>query len=86
MNNKLIGLAVILFSFVGGWLWMDYQTALYAPAVKQEKVCVEINKGDSLNVIADKLAARNPAIKPFWFKSSPFRTIRPKNSGPENTS
>lgn len=73
MNNKLIGLAVILFSFVGGWLWMDYQTALYAPAVKQEKVCVEINKGDSLNVIADKLAARNPAIKPFWFKVVAFQ-------------
>ncbi|MGZ8201535.1 MAG: endolytic transglycosylase MltG, partial [Methylosarcina sp.] len=73
MNNKIIGVILILLSFGGGWLWMDYQTALYAPAVKEEKVYVEINKGDSLNVIADKLAAQNLAIKPIWFKVIAFQ-------------
>ncbi|MGZ8095222.1 MAG: endolytic transglycosylase MltG [Methylosarcina sp.] len=73
MNNKIIGVILILLSFGGGWLWMDYQTALYAPAVKAEKVYVEINKGDSLNVIADKLAAQNLAIKPIWFKVIAFQ-------------
>jgi UPF0755 protein len=73
MNNKIIGVILILLSFGGGWLWMDYQTALYAPAVKAEKVSVEISKGDSLNVIADKLAAQNLAIKPIWFKVIAFQ-------------
>ncbi|MGZ8143482.1 MAG: endolytic transglycosylase MltG [Methylosarcina sp.] len=73
MNNKIIGVILILLSFGGGWLWMDYQTALYAPAVKAEKVYVEINKGDSLNVIAGKLAAQNLAIKPIWFKVIAFQ-------------
>jgi UPF0755 protein len=73
MNNKIIGVILILLSFGGGWLWMDYQTALYTPAVKAEKVYVEINKGDSLNVIADRLAAQNLAIKPIWFKVIAFQ-------------
>jgi UPF0755 protein len=73
MNNKLIGLTLILLSFGSGWVWMDYQTALNAPAVKAEKAYVEIDKGDSLNVIADKLAAQNTAIKPIWFKVIAFQ-------------
>lgn len=73
MNNKTIGVLLILLSFGGGWLWMDYQKALYAPAVKTEKVYVEINKGDSLSEIADKLEAQNLAIKPIWFKVIAFQ-------------
>lgn len=60
-------------SFGGGWAWMDYQNALNTPAVKEKQVYVEIDKGDSLNRIADKLAARNLAIRPFWFKVIAFQ-------------
>lgn len=73
MSNKIIGLILLILSFGGGWAWMDYQKALYAPVVKEKLVTVEIDKGDSINRIAEKLAAQNLAIKPFWFKVIAFQ-------------
>jgi len=52
----------------GSWAWMDYQGALKNPAVAAQ-VSLEIEKGDSLDRICQKLLSQHLAIKPFWFKS-----------------
>jgi UPF0755 protein len=67
MNNKNIGFLLLSFSFLIGWLWMDYQNALRMPVVFKPAV-VDIEKGDSFNQITDKLIAQKLIIKPFWFK------------------
>lgn len=68
MNNKIIGFVLLILSFVGGWLWIDYQSALTKPVLVGETVYIEIEKGDSLNRIIDKLITQKIAVKPFWFK------------------
>ncbi|WP_340121725.1 endolytic transglycosylase MltG [Methylobacter svalbardensis] len=68
MNNKIIGFVLLTLSFVGGWLWMDYQSAVSKPVLVGETVYIEIAKGDSLNRIIDKLVGQKLAVKPFWFK------------------
>lgn len=68
MNNKVIGFTLLVLSFIGGWLWMDYQSAVSKPPLIGETVYVDIERGDSLNRIIDKLLAQNMDIKPFWFK------------------
>jgi len=68
INNKIIGFTVLLLSFAGGWLWMDYQSALHQPALTDQTVYVEIEKGDSLNRIIDKLVEQKLAVRPVWFK------------------
>ncbi len=67
-NHKIIGIALLVLSFAGGWLWMDYQSALNQPVQVGQTVYIEIEKGDSLNRIIDKLVAQKLAVKPFWFK------------------
>jgi UPF0755 protein len=66
--NKFAGYALIVFSYVGGWIWMDYESTLENPAVFEKAVTFEIGKGDSLSKITEKLVAQNVHIKPFWFK------------------
>ena len=66
--NKIIGMILLILVFACGWTWMDYQSALQAPAVIDHPVVVEIEKGDSFKQITDKLLAQNLAIRPFWFK------------------
>lgn len=73
MNHKIIGFILLTLSFAGGWLWMDYQSALHQPALVDKTVYVEIEKGDSLNRIIDKLVAQELAVKPFWFKVIAFQ-------------
>ncbi|MDD5579719.1 MAG: endolytic transglycosylase MltG [Methylobacter sp.] len=74
MINKIIGFTLIILSFIGGWEWMDYQNALTLPVVTgKQPVYIEINKGDSLTQITDKLVEQNLAIKPFWFKVIAFQ-------------
>lgn len=68
MNHKIIGFVLLVFSFTGGWLWMDYQSALQQPLLIDRTVLIEIEKGDSLDRIIDKLVAEKLDIKPFWFK------------------
>jgi len=75
-TNKIIGLALLVLSFAGGaggWLWMDYQSALHQPALVDKTIYVEIEKGDSLDRIIDKLVAQQLAVKPFWFKVIAFQ-------------
>jgi UPF0755 protein len=71
--NKIIGFTLIILSFIGGWAWMDYQNALNLPVVTGKQVYIEINKGDSLTQITDKLVEQNLTIKPFWFKVIAFQ-------------
>ena len=73
MNNKIIGFILLVLSFSSGWMWMDYQGALHNPAVPDKTVTIEIEKGDSINRIVDKLVAEQLAIKPFWFKVVAFQ-------------
>ncbi|MFI3156837.1 MAG: endolytic transglycosylase MltG [Methylococcaceae bacterium] len=73
MNTKIIGFILLILSFVGGWMWMNYQNALHQPALVDKTVYIEIEKGDSLNRIIDKLIAQNLAVKPFWFKVIAFQ-------------
>jgi UPF0755 protein len=68
MTNKIIGFTLLIFSFTGGWAWMDYQSAVKIPVVLNKQVYVDIEKGDSLNRITDKLIEQNVAVKPIWFK------------------
>ncbi|MEE7626953.1 endolytic transglycosylase MltG [Methylobacter sp. Wu8] len=67
-NNEIIGFAVLILSFAGGWIWMDYQSAVRQPLLFDRTVLIEIEKGDSLDRIIDKLEAEKLVLKPFWFK------------------
>lgn len=73
VNHKIIGLTLVILSFVSGWLWMDYQSALHQPALMNRTVVIDIEKGDSLNRIVDKLVAQKLDVKPFWFKVIAFQ-------------
>lgn len=73
MNHKITGLTLLILSVVSGWLWMDYQSALHQPALMNRTVVIEIEKGDSLNRIIDKLVAQKLDVKPFWFKVIAFQ-------------
>jgi UPF0755 protein len=66
--NKIAGYALIGLSYIGGWIWMDYESAISNPTVFDKPVTFEIEKGDSLPKITEKLVAQNVHIKPFWFK------------------
>jgi len=68
MNHKIIGFTLLALSFATGWMWMDYQKALHHPALIDKTVYIEIEKGDSLDLISDKLVAHDLDVKPFWFK------------------
>jgi UPF0755 protein len=73
MNNKTIGFALLCLIFISGWLWMDYRSALHQPTLIDKTVYIEIEKGDSLNRIIDKLVVQKLAVKPFWFKVIAFQ-------------
>jgi len=59
--------------FVGGWMCIDYQNAFHSPALVNKTVYIEIEKGDSLDLISDKLVAQKLSVKPFWFKVIAFQ-------------
>jgi UPF0755 protein len=66
--NKIAGYTLIGLSYIGGWIWMDYESAISNPTVFDKSVTIEIEKGENLKQITDKLVAQNVKIKPFWFK------------------
>jgi len=66
--NKIIVCVLLIISFAGGWVWHDYQSALYTPAVIGSPIVIEIDKGDSFKQITDKLLAKSLNFRPFWFK------------------
>lgn len=65
--NKMLGYILIGLSYAGGWLWMDYDSAKNNPAVWEKSVIIEIEKGDNLSKISEKLQAKNVHFKSFWF-------------------
>jgi len=65
--SRLIGILILLLSFVTGWLWMDYQQAVDAPLQNREAVGFEILRGSGLRTIAADLAAQGILAKPRWF-------------------
>lgn len=65
--SRLIGILVMIFSFLVGWLWMDYQQSLERPSDNREPVGFEIRKGASLRNIAAELAERQIIASPRWF-------------------
>jgi len=73
MSSKIIGITLLVFSFSGGWAWLDYQTAMHESVVAQT-VYVDIEPGDSLSLITDKLLEQKLPIKPFWFKVIAYTT------------
>jgi UPF0755 protein len=66
--NKIGGYTLIGLSYIGGWLWMDYENTLENTVVFEKSVTFEIEKGDSLSKITENLVAQDVHIKPFWFK------------------
>jgi UPF0755 protein len=70
-RNIIAGILVILLALLIG-LGVSYYNALNKPAV-QNKLVVEIEKGDSFSKIIQKLLAQNIAIEPFWFKAIAFQ-------------
>ncbi len=73
-NNKITLLILLALICIGsGWTWADYQAALHKPALIDKTVYVEIEKGDSLNRIIDKLLAQKLTLRPFWFKVIAFQ-------------
>ncbi|MDD5227576.1 MAG: endolytic transglycosylase MltG [Methylococcales bacterium] len=66
--NKIASYILIGFSYIGGWLWMDYESSISNPTIFDKPVTIEIEKGENLKQITDKLVAQNVKIKPFWFK------------------
>ncbi len=73
LNNKILGLTLLVLSFAGGWLLMDYQSALRQPVLIDKTVYIEIEKGDSLDRILDKLVDQGLAVKPLLFKFIAFQ-------------
>jgi UPF0755 protein len=65
---------MLILSLVGGWMLMDYHSAIHNPALVRHTVYIEIEKGDSVNSIIDKLVAQKLAVKPFWFKVIAFQS------------
>lgn len=51
----------------GGWLWMDYQQALYDRLPLSEVSYFEIAKGDGVQSIAARLKASGIIRSPLWF-------------------
>lgn len=68
LRNFFVGILLAL-SFAAGWLSMDYYAALHQPVLLDKTVYIEIEKGDSLDCIIDKMLAQNLTIKPLWFKA-----------------
>ncbi|MEY3808673.1 MAG: endolytic transglycosylase MltG [Pseudomonadota bacterium] len=68
MGNKIIRFILLILSFIGGWLSTDYQKAWYQPVIFGETAYLEIEKGDSLDRITEKLVAQKLNLNPFLFK------------------
>lgn len=65
--RRLIGLAIILLSFLMGWFWMDYETAPQRPVRNTETVVIEVPRGLGLKPITEMLVRRGVLDKPLWF-------------------
>lgn len=67
MRHKTIRLTLIISLCFAAWLGIAYRNAVNAPAVNEKQVIVEIEKGDSVLRIAEKMTAKHLKMSPFWF-------------------
>lgn len=66
--SKVIVCILLIISVAGGLGWHDYQRALNTPAIISRPILIEVEKGDSLNQISNKLLAQKVDFKPLWLK------------------
>ncbi len=69
MIAKSIAVILLLISLSLAWLWNEYNSVLSTPVVLEKPRVVEIKKGDSFQIISNRLLALDIAIKPLWFKA-----------------
>ena len=67
MILRWIGLGIVLISFGLGWTWMAYESATDSALKLKQPLNFEINKGDSLKHIVNKLVTQGVLTKPFYF-------------------
>jgi len=72
MKVKIIAVIFTLLALVIGLGWVSYQNSL-TQTVVNTTTTLEIEKGDSLGKIAEKLIALNVPVQPFWFKVLAFK-------------
>jgi UPF0755 protein len=72
MKVKIIAVIFTLLALMIGWSWVSYQNSLNQTVVNTATT-LEIEKGDSLGKIAEKLIALNVPVQPFWFKALAFK-------------
>jgi UPF0755 protein len=72
--SRLIGLLIIVASFLAGWLWMDYQQALERGTRNQEPVTFEILKGQGPLVISERLRHQGLIASALWFRTYVYAT------------
>ena len=71
-KSRFLGWVILFCSFLSGWLWMDFQSAVTVP-VTDRTIYLEIEKGDSFNRITQKLMEQGVRLKPLWFKIFAYR-------------
>ena len=74
LRTGKLPVALLILSLVGGWVVVDYHSVANQPALVGKTVYIEIEKGDSLARIIDKLVAQKLTINPFWFKVIAFQS------------
>ena len=67
MRPKIIRLTLTVSLCLAAWLGIAYRNAVQTPAVTEKTVIVEIEKGDSVLRIAEKMVAKHLKMSPFWF-------------------
>ncbi len=65
---RLIGFLLIVASFSIGWCWMAFEQAVDRILVKDTAVIFEVQPGDSLGRISERLRERKIMSSPIWFK------------------
>lgn len=68
MRNSIIIIVLLSLLSAGGWLFSSYKQVITEPVVIYNTISIEIEKGDSLDKITDKLAMQGLLISPLWFK------------------
>lgn len=77
--HRLIGTLILVVSLVGGWLWMDYQNAIYGPLPVSEVRYFEIAKGEGVRDIAARLQADGIVASSLWFAvAARWRGVAPR--------
>jgi UPF0755 protein len=69
VTSRLIGLLIILASFIVGWLWMDYQQATERGVRNSEPVILDIAKGQGLASIAEQLKRQGVIDSALYFRT-----------------